>query len=225
MFVVTESKVCGTCQARKPLEMFSRHKGQSDGRQRRCKSCVKAWYAENREAVIARVSDYKAANTDRVLEAKKKYRAENPDKVKAQSRAAYLARADYYRAQTRAARYANPEAHRVSSNEWAEKNPERVRAIKSRYKHKRRALEDASPFKVTARDLARTYERMGRKCTYCHKTFDTFRSAHWDHVVPVSRGGSFGIGNLVPVCVSCNSSKQDKTVTEWRAWQRERAAS
>lgn len=222
--VATNLKDCCTCRQSKPLEMFSRHSSQPDGRQRRCKACVRAWYVKNRAAVISRVAEYKAANPERVRESQKKYRTGNPEKVKAQARAAYLARAEYYRTKTRAVRDADPQAHRAAANAWAINNPERVRAIKSRYKHKRRALEAASSFSITARDLERAYKQAGERCSYCRRPFVTFASAHWDHVVPVSRGGSFGVGNLVPACVACNSSKQNKTVTEWRAWQRRRDA-
>lgn len=219
-----ETKTCCTCKKAKALEAFALNRAKSDGRQIRCRSCTSAWYQANRERVIARVAEYKANHPEIVAERQRDYKRRNPEKVKQQARAAYLARADYYRGKTRAVRDANPHAHRLAANEWAEKNPERVRAIKSRYKHKRRALEAASSFKVTARDLERAYDLAEARCSYCRKPFEGFASAHWDHVVPVSRGGSFGIGNLVPACVSCNSSKQNKTVTEWRAWQRRRAA-
>lgn len=37
-----------------------------------------------------------------------------------------------------------------------------------------------------------------------------------DHVVPLSKGGTNYIDNIVPACVSCNSSKRDKFLSEWR---------
>lgn len=41
-------------------------------------------------------------------------------------------------------------------------------------------------------------------------------SYHIDHVVPISRGGANSIGNIVAACGSCNSSKNDRLLTEWR---------
>lgn len=212
-------KRCCTCKASKAHAEFSRNKSRPDGMQARCKDCYKAWYAANREKVLAKVNEYRLANLETVLEDHRRYRRENPEKVKAQARAAYLARADYYREQSRATYLKDREKYKQLSLLWAANNPERARAIKSRYKHKRRALEGASQCRVTGRDLRREFRRQGERCVYCAVPFLTFRAASWDHVVPVSRGGSFGVGNLVPCCQSCNSSKNNKTVMEWRMWK------
>ncbi|HAT1242480.1 TPA: HNH endonuclease [Corynebacterium striatum] len=37
-----------------------------------------------------------------------------------------------------------------------------------------------------------------------------------DHVVPLSRGGKNTIGNALPACQSCNSSKHSKLLAEWK---------
>jgi 5-methylcytosine-specific restriction endonuclease McrA len=37
-----------------------------------------------------------------------------------------------------------------------------------------------------------------------------------DHVIPISRGGTHSIGNLVACCLRCNSSKGNKFITEWK---------
>jgi 5-methylcytosine-specific restriction endonuclease McrA len=43
-----------------------------------------------------------------------------------------------------------------------------------------------------------------------------------DHVVPVSRGGSSTLDNLVTACLACNLAKSTMTPKEWRAQQRQR---
>lgn len=48
------------------------------------------------------------------------------------------------------------------------------------------------------------------RCAYCPAMATT-----WDHVVPVARGGQLKRGNIVPACVSCNSSKNTSDVVEW----------
>ena len=47
------------------------------------------------------------------------------------------------------------------------------------------------------------------KCAYCGKVADTV-----DHIVPIKNNGS-NKNNIVPACVSCNSSKKDVDVFKW----------
>jgi hypothetical protein len=37
-----------------------------------------------------------------------------------------------------------------------------------------------------------------------------------DHAHPVSQGGTDAMNNLVPCCKSCNSSKRNRTIDEFR---------
>lgn len=53
-------------------------------------------------------------------------------------------------------------------------------------------------------------ETFGGRCAYCPAP-----AATWDHVEPVVDGGDTTPGNVVPACVSCNSSKKATDVAEW----------
>jgi hypothetical protein len=53
-------------------------------------------------------------------------------------------------------------------------------------------------------------ERFGGKCAYCGKPADS-----WDHITPVSKGGTSRHSNILPACRSCNSSKNNDPVEEW----------
>lgn len=77
------------------------------------------------------------------------------------------------------------------------------------YVHARRAkLAGSTPRPLPKRLLARMRTAA---CLYCGGPGGTV-----DHVVPLSRGGQHAEGNLVPACRSCNSSKMDKLLVEWR---------
>lgn len=52
------------------------------------------------------------------------------------------------------------------------------------------------------------------RCFYCKRELDEL-SAHRDHQIPLSRGGSDKIENIVPCCQSCNSKKGAKTAEEF----------
>lgn len=65
---------------------------------------------------------------------------------------------------------------------------------------------------ISPRVRAAVFVRDGKKCVYCDSGEGPF---HLDHVVPVSRGGSNSIDNLVVACAACNLSKGDRTPEEW----------
>jgi hypothetical protein len=50
-------------------------------------------------------------------------------------------------------------------------------------------------------------------CRYCGATGVRMEC---DHVIPVSRGGSSEMSNLVASCRKCNGSKASKTPEEWK---------
>jgi 5-methylcytosine-specific restriction endonuclease McrA len=102
---------------------------------------------------------------------------------------------------------------RCSRRAYFEADPERVRLTKRRGNHQRRAMLAAvRRYLVTARDLARLWGRYASACAYCGEASALL---HQEHVLPISRGGTDGIGNLVPACPDCNLAKGDRTVMEW----------
>jgi len=78
------------------------------------------------------------------------------------------------------------------------------------------ALKKKAPGSHTIEDVKRQYDRQKGKCYYCGKKLGTGKNAyHVDHIIPLSRGGSNDISNLVIACPQCNVSKQDKLLHEW----------
>lgn len=60
--------------------------------------------------------------------------------------------------------------------------------------------------------VKRLIEKRKPLCYYCA----TWPATDVEHVVPLSRGGDNGEGNLVPACHYCNSRKAHRFVIEWR---------
>lgn len=56
------------------------------------------------------------------------------------------------------------------------------------------------------------FERDDYTCRYCG---DRGVTLECDHVVPISKGGTNELGNLVTACAPCNRSKRDKALEEW----------
>lgn len=55
-----EQKRCSTCKAVKPVDDFAVSRRARDGRQSRCRSCWRDWYAAHREEHIALVEQRRA---------------------------------------------------------------------------------------------------------------------------------------------------------------------
>ena len=139
----------------------------------------------------ARAAARYAEKRDEILEKNYAWRKRNPDKLREYQRK--------YTAQ-------DPEKVAQRARNWQQRNPEKVRAIS----HRKRARKNANAvYEILPKHLARLYTS---PCAYCGAT----ENITADHVIPVSRGGSHGIGNLVPACSRCNSSKKDRLITEWR---------
>lgn len=54
---------------------------------------------------------------------------------------------------------------------------------------------------------------LGNVCFYCGEEKPLRR----DHKIPLTRGGTHDITNVVPACRSCNAAKRDRTPDEYFA--------
>lgn len=108
------------------------------------------------------------------------------------------------------ARYLSERERRIAyAKQYAKDNPD----VGQRAKRKRKALLSAAgAFEVTAKDWRRAKQRTAGRCFYCGEA----RPLTMDHIIPVSRGGRHSIGNIAPACASCNASKNDRVIMQWR---------
>jgi 5-methylcytosine-specific restriction endonuclease McrA len=98
------------------------------------------------------------------------------------------------------------DARQARSSEWARQNPDKSRARN----YKRRArLNQVPTFYITDRDMRRIYEAA---CFICGST----NRPTFDHRIPLSLGGTHGVGNALTLCLSCNSKKRDRLLADFR---------
>jgi len=111
-----------------------------------------------------------------------KWRKNHPERVRA------WRRARYYRRKTEGTlrRYPNPDLDRARWN----RNKNRRRGVLSTLTH------------IEWIAILRAWDG---KCAYCQMRAGTTQ----DHVIPVSKGGTHTLDNVVPACPSCNASKKD----------------
>lgn len=101
-------------------------------------------------------------------------------------------------------------AMRALDRPWHRPDPEaRARAI---YQYRPRK-KSADTRDIPLRDWLTLVERYRHRCAYCGEK----RTLTKDHVIPLAKGGRHAIGNILPACKPCNTSKADKLLYEWRA--------
>lgn len=134
------------------------------------------------------------------------FRNECQDCKNAKARDWYLRNKEHRKKTAQAWRDSNRDKVAKASSAWTKSNADK----KLNHYHARKArLKQNGVYKVAATELKRLYSS---PCFYC----GTSDNITQDHVIPIQRGGRHSIGNLVPACQPCNSSKQDKTITEWK---------
>lgn len=129
----------------------------------------------------------------------------------------------------------NPEKNRKRAQEWALANPERNRSRARRYYRanperyvengrRRRALQAGAVVypEVVGRHFFREVWPLVVDvawrgcCAYCCTPFSKTNKPTLDHVYPVTRGGIHAPENWAPACQTCNRSKKDKPLDQWR---------
>lgn len=89
---------------------------------------------------------------------------------------------------------------------WREENPERVRLVAREAASRRRAPEGE---KV---DYDRILERDGMVCHLCGEDIADRADLHFDHVLPLAKGGLHVESNIRPSHADCNLAKRDRIV-------------
>lgn len=70
---------------------------------------------------------------------------------------------------------------------------------------------DRGDFSLTDAEWKYIVHYFNNECAYCGKK----EKLTFEHVVPFSKGGSFGKENIIPACPTCNSSKNDLDYDHW----------
>jgi 5-methylcytosine-specific restriction endonuclease McrA len=190
---------------------------------------IAAWsvgyYAANRERIIARGRAYRHAQTAARREARGEIITLTPRERGAAYRQAHRAEVIAYRVAYRAAHreelqayaaaYHERERERARANHaaWEAANPDRVREHRRRMKAVRRGAplcDHASCLALGASALA--WQVNPHVCYICGTPVFMGKGGnlHFDHVIPISRGGVHCAENLRPACAPCNQRKAAK---------------
>ena len=95
-------------------------------------------------------------------------------------------------------------------------SPEKVLARVDEYKKRLKNAEGTH----TTKEKIDIRINQNDSCYYCNKKL--FNTGEYDHMTPLSRGGSNSSANLVLSCRTCNRDKRDKTAEEYFSWLKSR---
>lgn len=209
----TTTKRCSKCGEIKPLSEFNRRNDRKSGFTSACKDCNRKMCHQYglRNSDHLRVKKHAKywENPQLARNRKNSWYAAHKKKIGEQSRIRYWSHPDKFRDKARRWARNHSEKHNKNARNWRRAHPIHVRT----YAARRRAMTRQADGSHTPAEITEQYKRQRGKCYYCQcKLGDKY---HVDHVVPLSRGGSNSIDNLVLACPECNLRKQDKLPHEW----------
>lgn len=213
-------KQCSKCKQIKSFGEFHKRCDSKDGFTSHCKPCrnahqrqyikdpevgatraayKKQWRIDNEEHYKAQRAQYLKENAEHIKARQAQYRKEN-----AEDRAAY--NAQYYKD--------NADARKAYGVKWWASNKLQMALSKGA---KRAAERGNDVTDVTADAQYAYWEVHGISkdhCHYCQVHFGALeqREQTIDHVQAIANGGPHTVENIVPACMSCNSSKNDREI-------------
>lgn len=210
-------KQCTKCGETKELTLFYKRKDSSDGYRTACKACYnkqsKAYSLSNKSSLSEYQKVYANKNKEQLKEYRKQYNEDNFDEIAKKKKAYYRANREKTLEYNRDYYENNRESIIYNSIKYGQSMPGKMskRAVMQKRKLQKTYTNDGTLTKDTLSDL---YKKQKGQCKYCDELLDfsVKHSVHLDHVIPLSKGGSHSISNVVWSCKSCNLRKSDKMI-------------
>lgn len=199
-----ERKFCPVCHAEKELKEFPRDRTKKSGYASRCKICAnkKTLYHHwaHRERELTRMRAYYASKHQRVKRSKYPY----PVPASSFSKSAY----------NHAYNLVNRDRILAQKREYGKANRIRYREIHMRRKARKKGAV------VGKANYQRILEHNGNFCYICEKAILPYQKMHFDHVIPLARGGKHTEDNIKPTHAICNERKGTKLLSEMMPFHR-----
>lgn len=203
---MTTTKTCKKCLKTLTMDNFYIRNKKTNLRRTMCKVCMYEKHTKYREQHKEKISqqqkEYKNKNIDKIKNYLKHYNEKNKEELSKK-------KAEYY--------YKNVEYIREYNSKYYEKNKDHI--IKQVLNYTR--TEKGIISKKNTANRRRTIKRNGnirtdqllklkQKSTHCYWCNKKLTDYHIDHYIPLSKGGTHTIENIVISCPTCNIKKSNK---------------
>jgi 5-methylcytosine-specific restriction endonuclease McrA len=184
------------------------------------------WMANNPEQriiALQKIKIWRKKNPEKVKLQKKRHQLKHSERLKIKAHLRYKRRwlnDPFFRMavlqKAKLWHKNNPDRVRQKAKRWIAKNRDKVRAYSSNGTQKRRALQRGNT--VNPKSILKYCKSIRSKesvrCYYCNEQFSG-KIIHFDHIIPLSKGGPHSVENLCASCPKCNQSKHNKLVSDW----------
>lgn len=216
-------KICTKCKQQKSEDDFPIRRSSSDGRDSWCKNCVrlcsqkrkKLKYNVSVERKVCTVCREEKNHSEFGLNSCHKTGLKSECKKCRNLKLKIRYENDSEFRQRESIRFSklyknNRDKFLARTNKWSKDNKEK----KVEQAQRRRARKIGQIiFDLPENYVSLLTKQQCYKCIYCGCDIKDHPTT--DHLIPLSRGGKHSIDNIKICCMSCNSSKSNKTLIEW----------
>ena len=202
-------KICTKCNRLLVANSMNFYKDKNNkyGVKAVCKDCRKKYgkqyYENNSEYIKERNKQYNRKN---MQEYNKQWNENNRDCRKKYNKQWNENNRERRNELNKQWREANPEYNK----QWNENN----RELRKKANHKRRALKAQNGGEYTLEQWQECLEFFDYKCAYSGAELNK-DNTNIEHIIPISKGGTSNITNIVPALDSVNFSKNASDMLEW----------
>ncbi|MEA3330606.1 MAG: HNH endonuclease [Campylobacterota bacterium] len=180
-----------------------RHKEYRDNNKEKIAKSKKIYENKNKEKIAKQRKQYSINNKEKITIYKKEYQKKNKEILAVEKKAYYEKNKEVFKAKSRI--YSKTEKGRITDTNSKNKR----RFIKRITKDGTIPVNVKYPLTIELQELL---DEQNNKCYYCECELE---EKHLDHYIPLSKGGSHSILNVVWSCPTCNMSKGSKMPDEF----------
>ena len=208
-------KICSTCNRILSVDNFGKKKNGAYGLNSECKECKndrdKKYHQEHREEHLLWSREYVRKNREKVRQYKHNYYIEHQDEVRAYNQIYRQEHRDEMSTYFHEYYLEHIDEVKMKSQEWSQTESGKLshRNANRRRKARMKNIEGDH----SKEELLSALEFFDYKCAYSGEPLE--EEYHIDHIIPVSKGGTNYIWNIVPANSGPNISKRDLKMEYW----------